>query len=240
MQGSKVIAIHQPNLFPWLGFFSKIARADIFVFLDHVANNPRSAIYTKRVKIISNSQEFWVTLPLKSNKAEVFIPINSMEIDKPGLVATKHLKTIELNYKKAPFFSEVFEYIVNFYNHPSPFIAERNIDFIVNISKRLRIGKEFIKSSDLNCIANSTDLLIEIIQKLKGTDYLSGDGAADYQIEDLYRLNGIKLAFTRFEHPVYQQFNAKKFYKGLSIIDVLMNLGFEGTQNLLLSLRSVK
>ena len=33
----KIVAIHQPNFFPWLGFFDKIRRADVFVFLDDVS-----------------------------------------------------------------------------------------------------------------------------------------------------------------------------------------------------------
>ena len=32
-----LVAIHQPNFFPWLGYFDKIRRADIFIFLDAVA-----------------------------------------------------------------------------------------------------------------------------------------------------------------------------------------------------------
>jgi hypothetical protein len=33
-----VVAIHQPNFLPWLGFFDKLARADVFVLLDRGAH----------------------------------------------------------------------------------------------------------------------------------------------------------------------------------------------------------
>lgn len=31
-----IVAIHQPNFLPWLGYFYKMLMADIFVFLDCV------------------------------------------------------------------------------------------------------------------------------------------------------------------------------------------------------------
>ena len=55
-----VIAIHQPNFFPWLGFFDKINRSDIFIILDHVLNNPRDPLWIKRVQIISNGEPFFL------------------------------------------------------------------------------------------------------------------------------------------------------------------------------------
>lgn len=229
----KLIGIHQPNLFPWLGYFSKIVKSDSFVFLDHVANNPRTAIYTKRVQLISNGQAHWLTIPLKNKKGETFVPINAMEIDNPEQIESKHLKTIELTYKKAPHFNEVFEHVLNFYKHPSPLISERNIDFIKAICTQLGITKEFTLSSNLHCTENSTELLIEIIKQLKGTTYLSGDGADGYQEEELYKSNRISLTFSNFKHPVYPQFNSKEFLKGLSIIDCLMNAGFKRTKKLL-------
>src|SRR5205085_3184943 len=121
-----IVAIHQPNFFPWLGFFNKMARADSFVLLDHTVNRPNDAIYTKRVTILNNNSEYWLTIPLLKPKGVEFVPINEMRINLGDKFAGKQLKTIELNYKKAPFFNDVFPLVTSFYDHPSELISERN------------------------------------------------------------------------------------------------------------------
>jgi len=229
----KIVAIHQPNFFPWLGFFSKIARSDNFVFLDHVILNPRSAINTKRVRILSNGQEFWLTVPLKNRSGQVFQKISEMEIDKPDHVKTKHLKTIELNYRRAPFFNETFPFIENFYNNSSSLIADRNIQFVSSILNAMNLNKQLIQSSTLACSESSTELLIEIAQKLNSRAYLSGDGATGYQDIDLYKNSNIALEFMNYVHPQYTQPNVAEFKKGLSILDALMNVGLLGTRSLI-------
>ena len=45
-----IVAIHQPDFMPWMGFFDKILKADLWVILDHVENNPRNTGYWNRVE----------------------------------------------------------------------------------------------------------------------------------------------------------------------------------------------
>jgi hypothetical protein len=157
-----------------------------------------------------------------------------MEIDNPKFVGDKQLKTIELNYKKAPFFKETMPFVHAFYTSESPLIAERNMQFITSLCGAFGWQKEFLKSSDMDCVNSSTELLIEIVKKNNGTAYLSGDGAEGYQEDELYKQNGLDLAFMNFRHPSYPKFNTSEFIKGLSTVDALMNLGLEKTKNLLL------
>lgn len=227
-----IVSIHQPNFFPWLGFFQKIIRSDIFMLLDHVENNPRSSLWTKRVQIISNGRPYWLTIPLIRSKEYNFQPINKMrisEIIKPE----KHLKTIKQNYQNAPFFCDIFFLIENFYLSNNPLISERNIEFIELVCEKLSIKTERIKSSELSPQLSSTDLLIELIKKVKGTKYLYGGLGESYQESDKFAKKHIELIPQNFKHPTYPQLNTKEFIKGLSILDALMNIGFEGVKELL-------
>ena len=60
--GDKIVAIHQPNFLPWIGYFYKIVKSDIFVFLDNVQYTKNSFI--NRNKIKTSQGEMWLTVPV--------------------------------------------------------------------------------------------------------------------------------------------------------------------------------
>lgn len=196
-----IVAIHQPNLFPWLGFFSKMYKSDIFIFLDHVTNRPNDAIYTKRVQILNNGEGAWITIPLKKIKGKEFQEISEMEIDQPELIAKKHLKTFEMCYKKAPYFKEIYPHILEFYESNNILISERNIQFITSIANKFNKKIKFKRSSEMDCKMSATELMIELVLKNNGNIYLSGDGAEGYQKIELYQQNGLKLSFMNLLTP---------------------------------------
>ena len=60
----RVVAIHQPNFFPWLGYFDKIRRSDVFVFLDDVQYQKTGGTWSNRVRILTNGEGRWLTAPI--------------------------------------------------------------------------------------------------------------------------------------------------------------------------------
>lgn len=221
-----IVAIHQPNFFPWLGFFHKMAHCDKFIILDHVTNRPNDAIYTKRVTIVCNNQEYWLTVPIAKPKGIEFLPINEMKVVNDGF-EKKQLKTIEMNYKKTPYFQKYFPLFEVFYKHASPYIAERNLEVIKHIAKELNIDTPIYLSSAIPSTAAATQLLVQLVKAVQGDVYLHGSAAVSdtgYQQNDLFFENGIGLVPQQFKHPVYTQYNNKgPFVFGTSIMDALMN-----------------
>ena len=232
-----LVTIHQPDLMPWLGFFNKINNSDIWVILDHVKNNPRdSAFWGRRVKIMQNGEGKWLSFPLKSpaQSGLIGIPINEMEYNiNEQKIYLKSLQIIELNYKNAPFFNEIYPIVKSFIFSNEINMAKRNLNFIFQIMNLLGIKKNIIYSSELNCKLNSSELLIEIINKINGKEYLCGGGANGYQNDDLFLNAGINIKYNNFIHPVYNQLGSSQFISGLSILDVIMNIGIAGTKKLL-------
>lgn len=226
---NKIITIHQPDFWPWIGFFNKINKADEFVLLDHTLNNPRdSAFFCRRVSLLIEGKSSWITIPLEKDSSRVFVPINEMKIkiaEQKNLESI--LRSIKHNYSKHPYFKDTFPLIENYFNHPSLYLAERNFAFIESTLHRLDIDKTIVRSSELNCTQSSNELLIEIIKKRNGSVYLCGGGAGKYQNDQLFHAENIQVQYNSFENEAYSQLNSTEFIKGLSIIDLLMNVGFD-------------
>jgi len=216
----KIVAIHQPNFLPWLGFFYKMLKSDIFVFLDNVQYSKNS--YQNRVKIKTPQGAIWLTVPVSHKFGQL---TSEVEINNEEPWRKKHLKTLELNYKKTSFFKEVFELLQEIYLKKEwELLVDFNIELIFGISKFLGIKTETIRASSLNVSGKSTDLLISIAKELNASTYLSGKGGAIYQDEEKFKAKGINLVYSDFRHPVYTQAWGE-FIEGLSIIDLLFNCG---------------
>ena len=57
--------------------------------------------------------------------------------------------------------------------------------------------------------------------------YFSGTGGCRvYNDEALFEKNGIKIVYSDYEPPVYRQHHKKSFIENLSVIDYIMNEGF--------------
>lgn len=226
------IAIHQPNFFPWLGYFSKIKQSDRFIFLDHSINNRKDASYIRRTSLVSKQgKPFYVSVPVSKINGSDFGPINKWSVNTKQPKFPKNiLKQIEQEYGKTPNFNIGFELIQQYYNRftKNSNLSDNNIHFISTICKQLEIEKKFVRSSDFPNEDKSTKLLISLVKHCGGTKYISGKGGDKYQDKIEFDRNGIKLDYSHFKIQNYQQqHNSNEFVKGLSIIDAIMNISFD-------------
>lgn len=229
-----VVAIHQPNFLPWLGWFDKLARADVFVLLDDV-QFPRTGkgTWVNRVKLLVGGSAQWVTAPIVRSKGSVQ-EIREVRLDDAQAWREKTLRTIEHNYRRAPGFDEVFPHVEGALGAATDRLAELNERAARTLARGLGLDESrFVRSSELAASASSTELLIELTQAVGGDVYLAGGGAGGYQEDEKFDAAGIELRYQSFEHPTYAQASADEFVPGLSVVDALMNCGFEGTRALL-------
>lgn len=230
-----LVAIHQPNFLPWLGYFDKIRRADKFIALDCVQFSTGAASsWTNRVKLLVAGAPRWVTVPI-DHAYHGTRTISETNIDNHLEWRPKLLKTIELNYGRAPYFDAVFPWLADLISTSAVKIAEYNMQAIRAITTALHLDPtKLVMGSSLVVDGRATSMLISMVRAVDGDAYLAGGGAGDYQEDALFSGAGVELRYQNFHHPVYRQFNSAEFVPGLSVVDALMNCGFDGTADLLL------
>lgn len=231
----KIAAIHQPSFFPWLGFFNKIVRSDVFVILDNVQFPKTGGYWANRVKLVVGGKGEWVTMPINRSYSGTK-NINEIEIDNSRSWNQKMLKSISVNYSKAKYFEEIYPVAEALLQSPGADLTEFNLRVIHEFCRLLNIDtSHFKRGSALNVSGTSTDLLVSIVAETGCNAYMCGGGASKYQEDEKFTQNNIELIYQNFKHPVYEQFNTSEFVPGLSVLDALMNCGAEKTYELIKS-----
>ncbi len=226
------MAIHQPNYLPWLGFFDKIHRSDVFVVLDNAQFSKTGGTWTNRVQLVVNKEPAWVTVPIV-RAYHGLRTIREMRINESQPWRAKLLRTIELNYGRASHFKEVEPLVREVIEERTADLAEYNLTAIRTLCTALDLATPIVIGSTLQTEGRSTDLLIAMVKAVGGAGYLVGGGAAGYQEDEKFRKAGIDLVHQEFQHPTYPQFNTISIKPGLSIVDALMNCGFAGVRDLM-------
>ena len=221
------LAVMQPYLFPYIGYWQLIDAVDIFVIYDDVNFIKRG--YINRNNILENKTYQLITLELigaSQNKR-----INEISI---GNNTNKLLKTLKQNYLKAPFYKDVFPLLEEILNNNQKELS-RFLGFsLVTISKYLNLDTKFLYSSDIknDKTFKAQDRLIEMSKILNATGYINLIGGIELYDKDVFFQNDIHLSFLKTHQVSYKQFN-NEFIPNLSIIDVLMFNSKDNVKNML-------
>ena len=215
-----ILAAHQPQYVPWLGFFDKLDQADLFVLLDDVQFKKNEWQNRNRIKGPSGPQ--WLTVPVRQKFPQ---SIAEVEIRESEPWRRKHLRALESNYGRASCFGSEMHTFSEALSRPWAHLAELNVDLIRRLADRLGITTEIRSSSELSVRSHPTWRLVDLCDALGAAVYLSGAGG-DYLEQEAFEQAGIGLLFQHYEHPSYRQMHGE-FVPFMSVIDLLMNCGDE-------------
>lgn len=216
------IAIMQPYIFPYIGYFQLISAVDKFVFYDDV--NFIKGGWINRNQILLNGSKNLFTVPLKS--ASSFQTINETLIHSELYFKwkKKFIKSLEQSYKKAPYFDAVYPLIQQIFETKHTTIADLCIHSIKKVTNYLALEVVFEisskKYSETKGIEKA-ERLINICQINQANTYINPIGGKELYQKDTFEKENINLFFIQNQLPSYPQFN-NEFIPGLSIIDVLM------------------
>lgn len=213
------LAIMQPYIFPYIGYFQLIDAVDKFVVYDDV--NFINKGWINRNNLLIAGKPFLFTIPLKDASQNRLI--RDIELVKEEGWKDKFLRTVEQSYKKAPRFKEVFALI-----NDVLFSGAEHIGALASSSLRAVIGylgisTQFAPTSDVynNSHLKAQERILDICMQEKADHYINPVGGMEIYSRDLFQGHGIKLNFLRSQAGPYRQFNGE-FTPNLSMIDVLM------------------
>ena len=247
------LAIMQPYFFPYLGYFQAIHAVDKYILYEHF-NYPTEGWMSRNRLIMKYNQPFFINALVKEKSP--FKKIHEIELLENIQWKKKLLKTLFLNYKGSIYFDEIYSLIERIILFECKFLHDYNANGIKSICQFLDIKTEIsYKNSSyvkleyeldnlnldnpyFNPYYNLTKLekkvarIIAICKMEKTTVYINAIGGRDLYDKTIFKENGIDLLFVETKQYSYDQFS-KEFISHLSIIDVLMHNGKEGTKKLI-------
>ena len=216
----KTVVVLQPQFFPWRGVFEQIRLADEFVHLDDAQFQKGG--FTNRVQLKTASGPLWLTVPvLRHGK----LPrIDEVEIDYTSGWREKHLRTLAMNYARAPYLEQVQTIVGDVYAERPATIAALDIAALERCCAELGLSPAFTRSSATPVDAAKTDRLVALPLPRGTTAYVTGLGALDYLDEPQLAAAGVEVRVMRYTRRPYPQLHGT-FDPHVSILDTIANLG---------------
>jgi hypothetical protein len=213
------IAIMQPYIFPYIGYFQLINAVDKFVIYDDV--NFINKGWINRNQILVGGQAHLFTIPLKDASQNKLIYEVELAVNDPW--KKKFLKTVQQSYLKAPYYQPVFPMIEDIVNSGAKSISELTLYALQNVCAYMGISTEIIPSSSIyqNTDLKAQDRILDICKQESAGHYINPIGGMELYEKNKFEKEGIKLNFIKSTAGPYPQFK-NAFVPWLSIIDILM------------------
>ena len=216
------LAIMQPYLFPYIGYWQLINAVDKFVIYDNIQYEKNG--WMRRNRILVNGTDKLFSVPVA--KGSDYVDVRERRIAEDYLQETnKILRLIRNNYGKMPFFGDVYPMLEKCFNYKSVNLFEYIYHSVQSVCDYLGISTEIIVSSTLN-IDDSFKReyrVIETCKCMRADTYINPIGGMDLYSKEQFLEQGIHLQFLKANLTKYEQ-NAKEFVPALSIIDMLMRM----------------
>lgn len=221
------IVISQPMYFPWVGILEQIRLADHFVFYDDVQFSKGS--FVNRVQIKTSSGIKWLTVPLSN--LSLGQRIQDVKLDNSKNWQRQHLDMLTQAYAKAPFSSDMLNLVQKVFDTTPQSISGLSSISILALCEYFGIGSacKFFSSSDLHISGSGSKRVLDIVMQLKGSQYITGHGAANYLDHECFSRSGINVEYMDYRKTPYDQLHSE-FTPFVSALDLVANLGQDGIE----------
>lgn len=228
-----IVAIHQPHFVPWLGYLDRMARADLFIILDHVQFERRN--YQNRAAIRLEDESKWLTVPVvQLSQKEVIVEkrVDNSEDGSSRSWGPNHFKTLKYAYRKAPFFPDYAPRLQEILESRWDKLVDLDLAMIELLRSAFQITTPLVRSSTLKVEGARSELLLNLCREVGATAFLGGmGGSRNYLDHAAFEQAGMGVLWQDFKHPEYPQASGSgPFIKGLMALDLLFNCGAQGVE----------
>lgn len=219
------LAIMQPYLFPYIGYWQLLRATDTFVVYDDVNYINRGWI--NRNRILINNAPGLITLPLL--QASQNRKINEIDIAPPAPWQKKMLRTIEMAYRKAPCFDQVFPLVEQVLGYEERNLAGFLTYQLQTMARFMGLDTRIVPSSGVyaNAALAAQERILDICRQEGASRYVNAQGGRALYAPADFADTGIDLRFIAMRALPYGQ-RGEGFTPYLSIVDALMEVGPEG------------
>lgn len=213
------VGIMQPYFIPYIGYWQLINAVDKYIIYDDV--NYIKGGWINRNRILLNGKAHYINIQM--HEASPNKKINEIAINRNKAFIDKNIRMIIAAYEKAPYFKEGYELIESILYNEQNNLAKFVTDSINEVCRYLGITTDILISSEIekNNMLKGQEKVINICQRLGGTEYFNAIGGLDLYSYDDFINEGIELSFIKSNVIEYKQFK-NDFIPNLSILDVIM------------------
>lgn len=235
------LAIMQPYIFPYIGYFQLINSVDKFIMYD-IVQFVKKTWMTRNSILDSSGNSRYFTIPVKHQSLGILI--SQTVIDDQKLWQDVVLKQLFAVYRRAPFFDPVYNLVQEVLCVKTDMLSELNIYCIKKTTEYLGINTIIERqTADYYSLEralnnqedwNSVDFsefpeypekkikrILNICIRENADTYINPIGGLKLYPRAYFEKNNIDISFINSETIPYKQFN-KDFTGNLSIIDVMM------------------
>lgn len=216
------IAIMQPYLFPYIGYFSLIKNTDYFVFFDTPQYIRKGWINRNRI-LGTNGTDVYFTVPVEKCARET--PINKVKISCNENWKEKWMGQLTIYKKRAPYYSKIISLVQDILNVKTQYISELAINSVVRTCDYLGMNFHYDIFSQMNLplfeVKAPDEWALYITKEMKYDTYVNPPGGKSFFDASKYKKVDIELEFLTQEIKKYNQ-RVKEFVPGLSMLDVMM------------------
>lgn len=220
--GYMKLVLMQPYFFPYIGYFTLIKYADVFVVFDTAQYIRRGWINRNRILGPCGEPVYINVSTIKSPQNTM---IKSIKLSESAEWKQTILKNLEVYKKIAPYYDEVLNLLSNCLDYTTDSLAEFNTNALIQVCEFLGIDHNIKWLSDLNIefkeIQKPDDWGLQLSEFYGANMYINAPGGQGIYSKEKYSQHGIELAFYTSQLLPYDQ-KQGSFHKGLSILDVLM------------------